>query len=285
MYQWKEEKQTETRDKIGGGQETITRYRYVKEWSSNRIDSSRFRRSNGRTNPPWPSAGSRSFAVTNAKLGAFSLDQNIIGRLGSGERVSVPDNLQDNVVRAYGSRAKITGGDIYVGANPSSPSVGDLRITYTLLPLQAISVVAKQTSGGFSPYTAKNGRQILLATTGTKDAAAMFQTAQDENTMMTWILRVVGVFLMFAGFSLILAPISVLASFIPLLGNIAGFGTSLIAMIATAITAPVIIAIAWFFYRPLLSVIILAVGVAIVFGLKYLGRQRVAARRAQPQRG
>ncbi len=183
-----------------------------------------------------------------------------------------------NVQRKLGDKAKIQGGGIYVGYNADSPQVGDVRITYKLLPLQDVSVVGKQTSGSFSTYTAKNGRQILLATTGTKDAAAMFQTAQDENTLLTWGLRVLGIFLMFAGFSMILAPIAVLASVIPLLGNIAGFGTGLIAMIATAVTAPVIIAIAWFFYRPILSVIILLVGAAIVFGLKYLGQQRAAAK-------
>lgn len=274
MYQWKENKTTETRQKLGGGEERVTRYSYVKEWSDRRIDSGRFRQSGGHQNPSWPSAGARSFAVDDAKLGAFRLDGNIIGRLGDGERVDVPDSVSAKAQEVYGDRARVRNGTIYVGADPSSPQVGDIRVTYTLLPLQAVSVVAKQTSSGFSPYVASNGRQVLLATTGTKDAAAMFQSAQDANTMLTWGLRLLGIFLMLAGFSLILGPISVFASVIPLLGNIAGFGTSLIAGIATAVTAPVIIAIAWFFYRPLVSIIVLAVGAALVFGLKYLGRQR-----------
>lgn len=276
MYQWKEKKESKTREKLGGGQETVTTYRYSKDWSDKKVDSGNFRHQRGHQNPAFPSTTSRQFSVTGAKLGSFKLSQSVIGRLGSGERVDVPDTLKDAAIAKFGPKARVEGGTIYVGTNPGSPSVGDVRVTYTLLPLQAVSVVGKQTSGGFSPFTASNGRQILLATTGTKDAAAMFQTAQDENTMLTWGLRVLGIFLMFAGFSMILAPISVFASVIPLLGNIAGFGTSLIAMISTAITAPIIIAIAWFFYRPLVSVIVLAVGAAIVFGLKYMGKQRAA---------
>lgn len=276
MFQWKEIKESKTRDKLGGGQETVTTYRYTKDWSDRAIDSSRFRRSNGHQNPSFPSTRSRSFPVTDAKLGAFRLDPALISGLGDGERVDVPDSLKDAVVNKFGDKAKVQSGTIYVGNNPSSASVGDIRITYSLLPLQPISVVAKQTNGGFSPYTASNGRSILLSTTGTKDAAAMFKSAQDANTMLTWGLRMLGIVLMFAGFSMILGPISVFASVIPLLGNIAGFGTSLIAMLATAITAPVIIAIAWFFYRPLVSIIVLAVGVAIFVGIKYLGKQRAA---------
>ena len=278
MYQWKEIKESKKTQKLGGGEETTTTYRYEKEWTDRPVNSSRFRNARPHTNPEFPSTRSRSFAVQNATLGAFKLDQAVIQRLGSGERVDIPSTLQSAVVQKFGDKARIESGTIYVGTNPSSPSVGDVRITYKLLPLQTVSIIGKQTSGGLSPFTSSNGRQILLATTGTKDAAAMFQSAQDENTIMTWGLRVLGIFLMFFGFSLILGPISVFASVIPLLGNIAGFGTSLIAMLATAITAPVIIAIAWFFYRPLVSVIILAVGVALVFGIKYLGRQRATGR-------
>ncbi|MCC2097547.1 MAG: TMEM43 family protein [Hyphomicrobiales bacterium] len=277
MYQWKETKESKTRDKLGGGQETVTTYRYSKEWSDRAVDSSRFRRSNGHQNPSFPSTQSRSFPVADAKLGAFRLDPALINGLGSGEHVDVPDTLKDAVVKKFGDKARVQSGTIYVGSNPSSPSVGDVRITYSLLPLQPISVVAKQTNGGFSSYTASNGRSILLSTTGTKDAAAMFKSAQDANSMLTWGLRVLGIVLMFAGFSMILGPIAVFASVIPMLGNIAGFGTSLIAMLATTITAPVIIAIAWFFYRPMVSIIVLAVGAAIFVGIKYLGRQRAAA--------
>ena len=121
---------------------------------------------------------------------------------------------------------------------------------------------------------------IGITALGNKPPAAMFQNAQDANTVLTWGLRVLGIVLMFAGFALILGPISTIASVVPLLGNIAGFGTSLIAMIATAVLAPLIIAIAWFFYRPLLSVIVLVVGAAIVYGLRALGKRRAAAKAA-----
>ena len=39
MYQWKEETQTETRTKLGGGEERTTTYKYVRDWSDKPVDS------------------------------------------------------------------------------------------------------------------------------------------------------------------------------------------------------------------------------------------------------
>ena len=67
MYQWKEESKTETRKNLGGSEETVTTYSYHRVWSDSHIDSSRFRRPEGRSNPemltgvrPWSRVTPRS---------------------------------------------------------------------------------------------------------------------------------------------------------------------------------------------------------------------------------
>ena len=62
MYQWKEERRSETRYKVGGGTETVTRYTYSAEWSAQQIDSGRFAEPSERQNPPMHVRGD-SFAV------------------------------------------------------------------------------------------------------------------------------------------------------------------------------------------------------------------------------
>ena len=42
FYQWVEHTSTTTKDKIGGGQETVTTYTYSKEWVSSPVNSSSF---------------------------------------------------------------------------------------------------------------------------------------------------------------------------------------------------------------------------------------------------
>ena len=48
----------------------------------------------------------------------------------------------------------------------------------------------------------------------------------------------------------------------------------------TAIVAPVVIAVAWFCYRPLVSAVVLAIGLALAYGFKRWASQRAAAKKA-----
>jgi len=42
FYQWTEDSKTETKQKLGGGEEKVTTYSYRKDWVASRVDSSRF---------------------------------------------------------------------------------------------------------------------------------------------------------------------------------------------------------------------------------------------------
>ena len=48
----------------------------------------------------------------------------------------------------------------------------------------------------------------------------MFAAARSSSSMLTWILRVVGFFMMFIGLSMVLRPLSVLADVLPFLGSL-----------------------------------------------------------------
>jgi hypothetical protein len=111
-------------------------------------------------------------------------------------------------------------------------------------------------------------------------AAAMFAAAEDDNAILTWVLRLVGALVIFFAFSLLFAPLKVVADIIPPLGWLVGFGTGLLAAMLTLVLAPVIIAIAWLTFRPLLAGAIILVGLALAFGISRLRRGRVAAQPA-----
>ena len=68
----------------------------------------------------------------------------------------------------------------------------------------------------------------------------------------------------------------------PFIGDVLAAGVGLIALLMTAIVVPVVIAIAWFWYRPLVSIAVLAVGFGIVTLLKMRAGRRVAAKATQP---
>lgn len=150
--------------------------------------------------------------------------------------------------------------------NPGAPEVGDVRITWTYIPdTVAISVASCQMGNTFTPYVAENGYKVDLLQMGTRSKELMFQAAKDGNTMWTWILRLVGWFMMYIGIGMILKPLSVLGDVLPIIGNILEFGISIISFFVSSIVALVVISIAWLFYRPLLGIVLLAAAGGLVW--------------------
>ena len=160
------------------------------------------------------------------------------------------------------------GNVVYIGADANSPHVGDVRVTFTQTPPADVSIVAKVVGSTFDQFTASNGYTFSRLNMGTVSAETMFEGAKTENTVMAWILRVVGTFLVIAGLRMILAPLSVLADVVPLFGTIVGAGTGIVAFLLGLSWSLVVVAIAWIRFRPLLAGGLLAV-VAALLALLY----------------
>ena len=253
MFQWQENSSSETRTRLGGGTETVTTYNYQRVWHDGRLDSGRFRQPEGHQNPQ-PRHAALAFNAQGVMLGGFRISDAQVSGLSGGE--TLPEGTR------------------FLGASADTPRVGDLRITWRAIRPEALSIIAAQSGDGFGPYATRAGDRLFRLDQGRVPAAAMIQAAQEENRILTWVLRAVGVVVVFLGFALILNPLKVLADVIPPLGAVIGFGTGLVAMVLTLVVAPSIIAIAWLVYRPLVGVAILATGLALAFGVIWLRKQR-----------
>ncbi len=284
MYQWVEKQESKTEKKFGGGEETVTTYSYSKEWSDRHVDSSDFKQPDGHQNPDMPVASER-FEVPDAKVGGFTIKGEDIAPLGDASPVKLSQENVDAFNAFFGDNrpVKLAQGGIYAGANPSSPSVGDLKITYMRGDLKEASFVGKQTGEGLGPYAATNGHEIFLSAAGKVPAQQMFKDAEDANVIITWLVRVGGLFMMLIGFSMTFSILSVLADVIPFLGSLVAFGTGTMALLLTLVVGPVVIALGWFAYRPLLALAIIAGGAVIAGGIWYLRRGKAAVAPAGTQ--
>ena len=177
----------------------------------------------------------------------------------------------------------VADGRIYLGDNPSQPRIGDLRVSFQLAPGGPASIVARQAGTGFAEYQTKAGDALLMVRPGTHVRRRHVRRGAGENRILTWMLRLAGVFAMFIGFMLILNPLVVVADVVPFIGNILSAGAGIVSLVLTAIVAPVVIAVAWFWYRPLVSAVVLAIGLVLAYGFKRWASQRAAARKAQRQ--
>lgn len=278
MYQWKEESKSETTKKLGGGEETVTTYSYSKVWDDSQIDSSDFKKPDGHQNPSM-AIHSRTFQIPQGKLVAFDLDTPVLDRIEGDKDYSLSADQSAAIKAAYtGTKPlSIVDGKIYLGNDNTTPALGDYRIGYELAPLGVVSIVARQAGSRFEPYQTQAGDALLMVDTGNVPAEKMFADAVSANTLITWLLRGAGLLLLTIGFALFLSPIGVILDVIPFLGSMARMGTGIIAFVLAILVGTTTIAIAWFWYRPLLAIGILAAGVIAAVVVYRIGRSRKPA--------
>ncbi len=256
MYQWQERKSSKSEDKLGGGTETVTTYDYAQAWVDHKVDSSTFKHPENHQNPSM-SHTQRTFS-TDANIGDFYLSKTIISQFESRQPFDGLSSLPKEIAGFSNHKSFL-----YRGENPNSPKIGDLKITYTHTPKGIYSIVGMTENKSIVPYVSQNDRTLLFIRSGMVSADTIFKEEFSSNSTLTWILRGVGLVLMFIGFMLIMAPLSTFANVIPMVGSLIEGASALVAGILTLLLGSVVIAIAWFASRPMLSLVIIAVGVGI----------------------
>ena len=281
MYQWKEESHTETKKNLGGSEDKVTTYTYTQVWSEPRIDSTRFHEQNGHANPQ---ARYRHLetAAHDAMLGGFRPGDSALLRLATNDEFRVDPAGADALRGRLAGAVAIVDGQIFLGTDPARPRIGDLRVTYHIAPVGPVSFIGRQSGSDFAEFQTKAGDRLLMATAGSVSANDMFKAAEAENRILTWILRAVGAVIMFIGWTLIGQPLAVLGGVVPLIGDVVAAGVGIAALLMTAIAVPVVIAIAWFWYRPLVSIAVLVIGTLIVVAIHASAARRITAKGAQP---
>ena len=259
MYQWTEEQHTETHRKLGGAEERVTTWRYTRKWADHAVDSSKFHERTGHANPAMPYQ-ERNLLAAKPRIGAYGLPDSMVTGFGIAQPLPFPDDRAAALERRLRKPVRVVDGVLYIGGDPSKPAVGDLRIAFAEVPTQEASVVARQSPIGLGPYQTHAGGTVELIMPGRVPSADMFKSAQQENETLTWLLRGAGCVLMFFGFCLILGPLGVLGDLIPIIGDVVRAGAGLVGFLFTVVMAPLIIAVAWLWYRPLVAVGVVVVG-------------------------
>jgi hypothetical protein len=288
MYQWKEDKKTERKkDIVGGGEKTVTTYSYSPTWSEKLIRTQDFEgdgRSDGRhTNPPEMRVPGQQWTADKVTVGAYTLPRGLVDQIDDDQPVRADDSMLAGLSSEWKDAATVQNGQFYIGRpgvrpDPSSPTIGDTRVAFKLVPPGPVTVMARQTGSTLAPYQARAGELFILHT-GTQTAAELIQIEQQKNTMLTWILRAVGFVIMWIGLALALNPLKVLADVVGIIGDLAGIGIVLITGVLAFALSLTTIAIAWIVYRPVLGIGLLVIAAAgFVYAIQL--RKKGAARRA-----
>ncbi len=274
MYQWKESKTSNSQKHLGGGETTVSNYKYEKVWSPKLINSGGFKQASGHENPQTIPVTNQTWTAKSVTLGAFTLPDVLIDKMDKTERYAADEQAVSNAAPDVQNRFKLRQGGYYLGENPGSPAIGDTRIAFKVVWPATVSIVARQIQNTFEAYQAKAGGSVLLLTYGTVGPDAMFKTAEKANKTLTWIFRAAGFLLMSIGLFLIFNPLAVVADVVPIFGSLLRAGVAgFVGLVASALSL-VTISVAWLTYRPLLGIALLVLAAASVWGLVRLSMQK-----------
>lgn len=281
MYQWKEKTETKKEKKVGGKEETTKTTTYVQEWSQSEQDSSKFKLKKNKEGKvlfnPKMEMKSGGVVAKDVTVGAFALSENLLNQLTGGDAIKPDQKMIDALPADLKARARISGEYIYIGSDPAKPAVGDMRIKLSKIEATTVSIVAQQVGKQLVPWATQQGTTIGMLDKGTLTADQMFKNAEDGNAMRTWIIRLVGFLMMLFGFMAVFKPLSVVADVVPFIGSVVSMGTGVVAFVLAAPLSLITIAVAWIFYRPLLGIALLVVGIGIFAGIFVMSKKRQAA--------
>lgn len=256
MYQWDE--------KEGTGSDGNSVYEYTKTWSETKINSDSFH-DNKYKNPDFP-IRSANFYATTAKLGDYDLSVEQIERIApETELTDLPENDVYSVIN----------GKYFSGKNMQEPEIGDILISYSYAPSGTdISMIGIQQTNRINPFSYK-GRTNYVQYNGSMSKDAVIEQYRHENMFLTMSLRVLGWLLMFVGLKLLISPANDILEFVPFFGKIANAVSTMVLMLISLLLTVITIAIAWFIYRPVLSLVIILISLYIAKQIKKSIPQRV----------
>ena len=254
MYQWEESCEDDN-------------CTYKKVWSDIVIDSEYFKKE-GHDNLSDMPYESQTFTSESAYLGAYNLPEDLLKRLPAEHKIK---DLNSDTAN---SLSMTINGRYYTNVNSEEGAkIGDIRVSFNDNNSKTLSVLAMQTDDSFKVYKAKKGKDLYRIYEGTYDGNDMLTMISKQNKRMLWLWRVVGTLLVISGIAGLFGPITSLTNRIPVLGNLVGFATSTVSSVLGLAISLLIIAIAWFRFRPLVSIVLIVIIIALVIGLKFMPKK------------
>lgn len=137
MFQWRE---------VHIGQDV----HYELDWSDQLQDASRFAQPRGHANPPAFPLPSRRFVAGAVRVGGFELGPALVQALPGARPVTPePARLPPNLAASF----SLYHDYLTTSADPGSPQLGDIRVSWQALPLQPVTVLARLDGDRLVPAT------------------------------------------------------------------------------------------------------------------------------------
>ncbi len=259
MFAWIETKESTSKKNVGGSETTETTYTYKKGWTDNPVEPSVFAHPEGHENPQKTIDGTVKRAQ-DATVGVYHI--NPVG-------IALPEfsglALNSKNVELDAGASLIGDGYIFLRKLPTgtyeNPQIGDQRVSYSVLqPGFRGTVFGTQNGNSIDSYVDDDGNRLYRLFDGTR--AEGIATLHSEHTLLTWMLRCAGFFLMWFGLMALFGPISTLLDILPMFGTITRGLVGVLTFVVAGVLSSIAILISMFLHSFIAMLIALILAVA-----------------------
>jgi hypothetical protein len=260
MYQWNEKETKESKDNLWWSETVTVTQTYNKIWSKTKINSNTFKNT-WYVNPNNWLYENKTIVSDSVYIWDLKLWDSFIDKMNKKDSYLISElNIKEFINQNSLHDVKKEWNYIYIWKwNISSPEIWDLRISFSLVNSDVVTVVWKQSWKYIGSYNTKNNISLNLLQYWDLSIEEIYKIEYSNNKLFAWFLRIVWLMTMFIWFKLIMWPIVILGKVVPFISKILWFWTWLIAFVLTLILWFWIIIIAWLFVRPLLSIFLLII--------------------------
>lgn len=269
MFQWNENQRKESKDNLWWSETTTTTYTYQKIWDDKKLSSSNFKES-WHNNPTYWQFESLDLVSKEVKVWDIKLTNTFINQLNKKTSILIKDESFNKFEQnSKINNAKNLNNIIYIWSwTTDNPIIWDLKVSFSVVYPLEVSIIWKQEWKTITSYKTKTDTNIDLLQYWTISIQDMYEKANSDNIFVAWLLRWLWLILMFIWFRLIFWLFITLAKVIPMLSSLLSIWVWLVAFILTLVLWWTTIIIAWFFVRPIISIIVFIIVVWAIFAIK-----------------
>ena len=275
MFAWKETQNSTTHDNVGGSSTTTTTYSYSKDWEQMPADSSSFKYPSDHQNPQKTLDDFIGY-TSPVTVGVYNFEPSTINLPSFTQVQLTPQNttLSQGAILANDSYLFISNTK---GSAFANPSVGDLRISYSVLrPGFEGTIFGALNGSSIDPYTDAKGNSLYRLFAGPRSQA--IATYHSEYVLWTWILRGIGFLMMWIGLALLFSPIIILLDILPIFGEITGALVGIATFFVALILALVTIFVSMLLHRIVALIVALVIVVAAIISFFIFLREKKKAK-------
>ena len=255
---------------------TETRYEYHYGWAKEPVSSRHFYERRYRdTNFVLQEISTAESWARNVNFGAYRLSEVLIrqmtsctGALTDNVAPEALEKWNEKLIPHFGSPRQYVrpnGTNIYFGAHPDSPRVGDVRVSFDVVLPQEVSRLCSVAGDSLSYYYSPNKARMAVLKQGNHPAEELIKAQGEDNSDTTASSRAVGFLQLFFGLWIMIKGYekrSGLSRFGEFL--VRGSRPWLSALILSVGGSFALCSLPWFFYNPGTASIFLAIGAGIL---------------------